>query len=626
MSAHAFSKYANVSLNKNEAGVFIERTHSGKLTDGRYVSLDFDTNNMRGYKLALVDMYTAKSIYQLQEFMNSKQFREVVADADDRDLMAKAMKQYVNAIKGKSAIDVTSLNEFQKLLNTLASFGAARALAGVSQAVSQYSTATINTIVNAGILNVDFRAPFNTKVNEFINRSGTATANRGYDSLSGLSRADEMAAKISSGAISRSANAVLDTVGKINETMLNLTLVKPDVVAARTAWWAYYTKYCKKNNIKIDLDGDVNKEAAEYAQQMVDRNMDVSDAELKGTLFKQTSGFGGILKNLFFPFASFSMNMKQRLYNDLAVIGTGAVKKVTGATDNMPSNEDLAIASRSLGSIFAEMAVYNGLRYYVASAILEAAMSLLDLDDEEKKAMRDEIKTQALENVVQKAIEDLISPSPITNGIVLRGVNYLLDGMDYGVSQKDIDDAVKEVNEKRLNKGDEEMSEAEEELFIEKFIAKNQYQFYISDDRTAGMYGIQYERIAETLSMIRAAKTGEYYELGRDGEWQRRILTEEARKKMFLPALLKSTSQLTVREFDQVSNRMFKILKKQSSITPNQKIKYDELKKAGVKIDRAIMQKIKSGASVETIMDFDSYYANLTEAERLKAIEEEKGQ
>lgn len=614
-AAHAYSKYNNIILNKNEAGVFVERTGPAKLPKNSFISLDFDSNNMRSYKLALIDMNTAKSIYQMQEFVNSDQFNEIVPDADDRKLFANVINQYVNGVKGKSKIDVTSLSNVSRIMNVIAGFGAARALAGASQAVSQYSTALINAVVNAGPTNIDLSAPFNSKINDFINRSGTATANRGIDSMSSLPKADELSAKAAKTVAAGKIVDGLEQLNKVNTFFLKWTLAKPDVAAARTAWWAYYKKYCNKNGIEIDLSGEVNKDAASYAQQMVDRNMDVSDTELKGQLFKSTDGLGAIVKNIFFPFASFAMNMKQRMWIDMAVLSS-----------KNTSSEDRNTAVRSLASVFAEMAVYNGIRYAVATSILEGAMALLDLDDEEKEQYREKLNKQSLENVFSKAIEDLLSPSPLTNDVTITGINKILDAMDFGVKKSDVKKAVDEVNKKREEDGKERMTKFEEDLFVQNYITKNQFQFYVSDSKSAGMYGIQLLKLLETYDLIDMYATGEFEKEGFGGTVSRKKISEEGRKQLLAPLIMKAGAQFTIREFDALSNKMVKIIKDRSGLTEKQMNTHDELKKAGVKIDKAIMRKIKDGASVETIIDFDSYYANWTEAERLKAIEEEKGQ
>ena len=590
-NAHAVSRFNNIILNKNEAGVFMETKRPAKLPKNSFVDLNFDFNNMRSMKLALTDMYTAESIYQLTEFTNSEEFDEMVPDAEDRELFSRVVRGYVNSIKGKGLIDNSSIKPFIRFMNSVGSFGAARALAGASQAVSQFSTAMTNTVFNAGPQNISLSSLMSKKKQDFINRSGMGIANRGIDSMSGLPNIDDMSVNFSPNLASRVFTGTTDTVTKLNTALLKYTLANPDVAAARIGWLAYYEKYCKKNGIEINYDADPNPDAAQYAQSMIDRNMDVSDAAMKGKLFTSTDGWHVIMKNIFFPFVSFSMNMKQRMWID----ANAMFSKETSA-------EDRKAAASSLSSIVAEMGVYTMIRYYVASAIAEAAMAIVGVDDEEKEEIRTKLKENIKDGIFSKAVEDLVSPSPIMSNNVLSAFNKMFELSGVGVDEKMIDEAVKQKNIERAEEGKLPMDKVEEEMFREKLYTKDLFQFYINDEKSGGMYSIQLDRTIETYNMIKAATTGEY-EAEYDGRKFDKVLTEEGRKKMMYPAIMKLAGNLSIRELNAVADKSFKTIKDIHGMTKKQAIAYDKLKEYG-KPTPFEMELIKKGTSVETVAEF----------------------
>jgi len=598
--------FSNFVLDKNEAGVLVESTRPKTLPKGRYVDLDFDTNMFRAYKLALTDMYTAESIEQAYSYLKSPEFDEMV-DVDDANILKAAISDYVSSKKGGKYSDKDTFDYFRKTMNYIGALGAGRALAGFGQAINQYSTATMNTFINAGV-NLHPWDIANKEAMEFVSKSGRGIANRGLESVTTIENADNVMKKAFTG--SKVVNAVPKFIAKVNEIELRWLLSKPDVAAARTAWLAYYRKSMKEQGLEVSYNPkDLNDKAADYAQAMVDRNMDVSDTELRGKFFKDKAGYKVFMKQIFFPFATFALNQKNRMYSDFSTVFSPTA-----------SNKDRFGSMRSLSALTMEAITYNYIGYSIGKMILDAAMESFDLDDEEKKAMKDKYIENMKRNQISKAVKDFVSPSPVFDNWTLIGVNKLIKYSGFGKEdEKEFDEMIKAENEKRFNEYKEPLTEEEIEKKRLAFHEKEDFQFFVDDAGSMGIYAIQYEKVKETMDMYRAWNSGEYTQETKYGE-QEKKLTKEGQEKMLLPFLLKfGGASVLPREADQAANRMFKIVKDKYGITETQAEKIEELKKLGYKEDEAMVKlvKAKSGAprTVEGLAEHLEYIKTLSESE-----------
>ena len=145
---------------------------------------------------------------------------------------------------------------------------------------------------------------------------------------------------------------LLKKVEKLNKWWLEKFLVNPDVFIARASWMTYYEQSLNKQGIDtkgIDYNThEVNEEAADYAQRMVDRQQNVSDADLSGKMFSNKESSNQLLVKTLLPFASFRMNQSARLGADLAVL-----------SDKTATEEDKKIALRSLSGFAVEMVTFK---------------------------------------------------------------------------------------------------------------------------------------------------------------------------------------------------------------------------------------------------------------------------
>ena len=575
--------YTNASFNRNEAGVLMPITRPKDIkSNGKYVDLNFDNNMFRSYRLALTDAYTATAIRQLNSFYNSSENEAILGSEKDFDIIKAALADYINTIKGKHLIDKNLLQGVDKWLNMISTFGSVRALVGIGQAILQFSSGMSNTMINAG---EHLRlTDFNSKAFDFMNRSGQPIANVGEnDILISLANFDKSIERATVG--KNIAEIGLDKFAKFNAKAFQLMVSNPDAIARRLAWMAYYRKYIAKNKLgPIDFNKEPNVDAAAYAQSMVDRSMDSTDPRIRGQIYRSQDTATKILRSVFIPFSSFSMNQRTRMWGDLT-------KLVTGDADFN--------TIRSLASIGAEIYMYNMIRFQIAKAVLYAAMNLLGYDDEEQDELVEKLKRNMLASSWSKAVVDVMSPLSLADNFVLKLSNWVMSKGKIGEpDQTEVDQYIKEENDLRKVKGQDPLNEEQEKRKREEFIKEKSMQFYISDEANFGVLGIQWEKMSEAYDILYALKTGKYTD-----EYNKDVyLDSEGMKKMNSIAILKMAGVIApVREVDQIANKSFKLLKDSNSMSEKKHDMIGEVKKKFGKLDPVLEKLAETKNKISTI-------------------------
>lgn len=411
----------NGTIYKKETGVLMTAVKPDALPTNpksgetsMYIDLSFDKNNANAMYDALIDMNTAAPIRQIEAFLNSPYFKQIVPKAEDAKILKDRIQLYVGNIRNKNPYSNDELSAVVRSLNKIASIGVGQALGGVLQPIKQVIPVAMNTLVNAG--NLDMGAMFNDAKNGFINRSGYAISNRGIESQAQV----ESLNKLIDEASKSKGQALVKNIEKLNKWWLEKFLVNPDVFIARASWMTYYEQSLKKQGIDtkgIDYNThEVNEEAADYAQRMVDRQQNVSDADLAGKMFSNKESSNQLFVKMLMPFASFRMNQSARLGADLAVL-----------SDKTATTEDKKIALRSLSGFAVEMATFKMVAAGSAILLGSAAKWALgkDEDDEEyKKRVNNVIKGQ-----VTSTFTDVMSPLPILDKAYQAGGNFLTESM-----------------------------------------------------------------------------------------------------------------------------------------------------------------------------------------------------
>jgi hypothetical protein len=342
----------------------------------------------------------------------------------------------------------------------------------------------------------------------------------------------------------------------------------------------------------------MNEKAARYAQSMIDANMDVSDTAMRGKFFTDKESYKKIIKQVFFPFSTFSLNQRNRVWSDIAVLG-----------NKLSSNEDKVTATRSLAAFSAEFVTYNAIRYGVGLLLIRAACAAMGLDDEEEKAIVDKYKTNLDKSIRSGAVTDILSPSPVFDEATLNAMNKLMLATGIGAaSEEDFQKYISEVNDKRAFQGKEPLTEEEIEDKKDKFFEDEQFQFYVDNEKSSGMLGIQYSKLAELYDILKARSTGYYTrEKFVGGGVEEVKLSDDAKEKLDYIALLKLVgATVGTREVDQIADKMFKIAKEKYSLTEKQNEKYEAVKKK-YKVDPYKMSLITSSMKEETMLEEIEY-------------------
>jgi hypothetical protein len=392
---------------KKEAGSLMKSTPPQSLLDedgnsmDMYVNLSFDTNNANALMEALIDIKTAADIRQIQAFKNDSKFNDIFPFGKDAAAVKERIAALIRNIRNKRAITDKSFKEMVRKMDRIAAIGTSLLLAGPTQAISQTIPVAINTLINSGgklnLSNIN-----NKDVNRFIDESGMGIANRGSDAVTELETLNqklEVASKTKAG-------AVVQYIENLNRKYLKLYLSNFDVFIARASWITYYEKGLRKQGIKEKVDYSthkLNKEAAQYAQDMIDRQQNISDKDLAGQLYQSDNPVKQFIVKVVMPLATFRMNQTTRFSNDLAIF-----------TSKTASTEEKKEAAISIGSFAAEMATFRAIKLYIGYSVFYSLAQMIrgeEDDEEEKQKTWDNMVKGAATSVVS----DVFSPIPMTD-------------------------------------------------------------------------------------------------------------------------------------------------------------------------------------------------------------------
>jgi hypothetical protein len=458
----------NGTIYQRETGVLMTATRPDALPVdpesgdvSRYIDLSFDNNNSNSMYDALVDINTAAPIKQIQSFTNSSDFKKIVPEEGDARILKNRIQLYVRNIRNKNPFSTDEMAKAVKGLNKIAAIGVGQALGGVTQPIKQVIPVAMNTIINAGAL--DIGGVFNADKLKFLMDSGYGIANRGVESQAQIESINKLIEKASK----TSGEKAMKFIEDANKKWLDLFLVKPDVYIARASWLTYYEQALKKQGVDTkNMDyskHELNKDAANYAQRMVDRQQNVSDTDLSGKLFSNKESANQLLVKTIMPFASFRMNQSARLGADLATL-----------MNKTSTQEDKKIAAKSVSGYGVEMVTFRLVS--IASAILLGTLAKKIMGREED----DEEKEKRINNIIKGAktgaFTDIFSPLPIADKLVQQGGSAILNKV-------------------------EELTNVPISIF------EPNKQDYLQN---AGLFGISIERAGQLFELSKLATTGEY--------------------------------------------------------------------------------------------------------------------
>ncbi len=581
----AFGLFSGISTKKS--GVLFKAETPSTLPKGKIVDFNFDNVNFSAFENALFDLNAQEAIYQVKAYIDSDNFKNIAGSFEDAKTLKDSIVSFINDRKGKSFVSDDDYKDLKSAINKLGTIGSSLSLSSVQAMVGQYVPMMLHTIVTANPQNINLGDPFNIKVLEFMSRSNKSIVIRTIDSIKTMEKVEDQI--VNSNGFKSIAMKPIDLMASFSEKMLTLTNSKADVWSGISTWMAHYRYYCKKNNIPIDYDGNPNDEAADYAEMMAERQINVSDVSKRGKWMKNKSTLSVLIRQTVFPFASFAINQKNRIYADIYNINTDKVK-----------------SARSLAGTTLEIASYAAIKTAFAYYIAKLALAYVGVDDEEeeKKAMKNVLK-----GTLGQTSSDVFSPIPTTDPLVVSALNKLIEFSGIGNPNNELTRAyIDKINEERKRDGEEPLTKDEEQEKIKEFYEKELFQFYQDDrkDRLADSYGILgvgYDKWSQFGEITSLASSGKY-EKDYNGRTTEMQLSEEGMRKLDIPLTLKLAGLISgVREFNTLADKEVKYIKKYDGQTINQSDKLLELKKAKINIDDNVKMMIKRGMGVDKIIE-----------------------
>jgi hypothetical protein len=574
----AFLINTDFTTDKKESSVMIASVRPKELPEERYVSLDFDVNNIDALTGALVDINTAGAIRRVDSFFKSKSFKKIVPSVEDRKILTTRVNRYIRRVKNKLVVPSDVFRNIDNALNTVSSVGTALGLGGVFQSIKQTVSVMASTAIQTGS-NFNFYA--GEDFNDWLNNTGASVANRGQESLTAVESANKKL---------KSFNGKIDQIGSkikdLSQWQLRLFLSRPDVFVARSAFKSYYEQFLKSrgydvskinwatwdDTIKKEGIQDLNKDAIIYADTMVSRQQNISDERLTGELLASEDSARKLIRKVLLPFASFSINQRSRLVADINALVVNY---------NNISPEDRAIALKSIAGTAAEQGVFQMINFGIGMALYSVAQSITGHDDDDEEWKKRKIN--ATKYPLKSLLADMVSPNPLADDAVIFGADELL-AMFGSPSESEIKQAIKDEEKTREMLGKDPMTDSQINKFREQYIKDNTYQlaynFSNSEEGKYGMFSIvadQYQKLAENSEMANNGTFTDDYM----GTKTTKYLTDKDKnlaKAIFYGLEVPYTTGAGVKEMGQIANKAYSIIKKRG-LTEKQYETYKEFKK-----------------------------------------------
>ena len=440
----------NSGIVQKKSGRLEKTTVEDTLPEGSYYDFGFDNNNSSLMSDALIDAKTAGNVIELSTFLNSPEFKKIVTTSEEREVLKDVMSGIVRSVRGKEKYNYDEISSLVKSFNRINALGAGYALGGLAAAPKQYLVPAVNTMISSGGNLPHFDIWWNKSKQDFVNNSGESVANRGVMSNADIKNIDNLLQE----AAKSTPEQALRVIEKINKVYLKNFLVNRDVAIAKASWLTYYEKSLRKQGkfetvektptasgfIEVTKKGidyskhELNKEAAQYATRMVDRQQNISDEDFRGMLYNKKEGLTPIVTKVLMPFASFRINQWLRMNTDLGILAN----KTT-------TYEDRLEAAKSLAATGTEIAFFHYLGLTISSFLHSATTATKryftgegDEEDKEKLKEQDENYIKNLRKGKGSAlVQDFASPLPIFDPAFEYIAYNLLDKLQSDTKEED---------------------------------------------------------------------------------------------------------------------------------------------------------------------------------------------
>lgn len=493
-----------------------------------YIDFSFDKKNTNAMYDALTDLYTAYDIRKVGSFLKSDNFRKIFPSKKDANLIDKRIKKFVRLTRRKMPYSDSETSNILKFADKIAKIGVSSALASPAQPFKQTIPVMVSTLVNAG--NLGMGANLDSKFNDWLNGLGYAISNRGAEAQVEINSINKM---IEDSASMQKGKA-LKRLEKLNDKLLKVTLVYWDVMVARASFKAYYEQSLKKQGEKSSninySKHEVNKEAANYAQRMVDRQQNISNPALAGDLYTSKENATKVLVKMLAPFSSFRTNQGARLASDLTTLEYW----------NTSTKADKVIAARSIAGYALEATTFRAIQIGYSILLYNIAQAVLGKydDEDEEKFTKNLVKGSAI-----SSFTDTFSPIPFGDPFLQ---DFTAKAFESGQSLLDIP----------------------EDKRIEIFKSREQ-----SAVKILGTYGIPIQRVNEIFELGELAYTKKYID---DYGNKKEISDKDAEALKIMITPLIASSVVIGPDVANVARRMVKMAKQGKVISQEELIKRQE--------------------------------------------------
>jgi hypothetical protein len=617
----AFGSFSDSAYNK-ESSVMMKSNKPKILPKNRVIDLDFDMNNYSAIEAAITDIHTANAIRKVSGFMQSEDFAKMFSVEDAGNLRLR-VNNYIIRTRGKEFIRDEQTKALKRFTNVMAKAGTSMALGGVDQLPKQTVSVMMNTLMNSngrtGLINVMKKDATN-----WINNSGMPISRRGIEAETSIDVAEKRLDKKAEG-----YQKTIRAIGVVNEFYLKKFLSNPDKYVARASFIAFYKKNLKSRGVSTDINfnAEMDTEAANYAQHMVDRLQNISDPNLAGEFFLNKSAAQDLIKKTMFPFANFIMNQKVRMYSDVRTLSS----KSSNASDKTS-------AAKSLGGLAVEMMAFHAMSIALRFAYKELAKKITGYEEDEearwiteevnKENRRRDLKGQPpltdekeleyrfkvlsdlesegnFKSFWSSVITDVFSPIPPADKFIVKGLNLGIkkSGIALKSNSEEADIEVEIQNMMLEDSGEEKMSATKEAQFRREWANEDAFQLWDWDDESLipGVIGIGASKVEEFLVISEAAGNGTITTEDDWGKTETRFLTPEDQEvaKWNKWGMGLYISGLLPADVGKESRYIQKYLKK-SSMTEIQHEKYMKLYDEYGNVTEDELKNIKSGGKIKS--------------------------
>jgi hypothetical protein len=566
-------------LSTSQSGALMEATKPSKTTPTRRLNFEFEQSQFRAHEAAMMDIHTAAPIHQMRGFFESKASRNILTKEELKALKGR-MFGFISSERGGVFEEELESKGIKKVFNALSTYATAKVLGGPKALFLQTIPAYVNMIINTDLAGAGVISHYlgNAKsVSKWIDNEGIDLALRGVKSQADVYINESKMTKNSSfDKLKRAPKAVADF-------WINNFLVFGDKGIAKASFMAYYKQYYRSKGMNVvkatkalnnDIkSGKMNEEAREYAKHKFNTFGNVSNENLMGKMFTK-GGSTALIRKVIFPYATFVMNQKTRVWNDLSIISTKGV-----------TPKEKWMSARSIGSTLGESFAYHAARIGYSVAVYTIVSSMMGWDDEEEPAVSREVDKEnkrrrikgdppmndeeerefrskkwaemqwdkTVKGTSSSLVADIFSPMPIFDNKIKGVINdYAITPLQRKMFDKELEAAIKEKNDEvfKLSGGKQkEMTEQDLEKFISDYEQNEFFGLYDREMPGKGNFGvlsIGLDVISEWGKYQEAAVNGRVEIEDSRGNITVKYLTEEDQEKAAAMNTVKLLTDLMV--------------------------------------------------------------------------------